>query len=78
MATITLAARSPAMELAAWQAHAEQLKQALPTELLAQPDTRFELGTRDLAAATAIYTYQLGAAFGTDDKGQPAGSYSDT
>jgi hypothetical protein len=67
----------PAMELGAWQAHAEQLKQALPADLLARPDTRFELGTRELGGATAIYTYQLGAAFGTDDKGQPAGSYSD-
>jgi hypothetical protein len=66
------------MELGAWQAHAEQLKQALPPELLARPDTRFELGTRELGGATAIYTYQLGAVFGTDDKGQPAGSYSDT
>jgi hypothetical protein len=66
-----------AMELGAWQAHAEQLKQALPAELLARPDTRFELGVRDLRGATTIYTYQLGALFGNDDKGQPAGSYSD-
>lgn len=66
-----------AMELAAWQAQAAQLEQALPAELRARPDTRFELGTRDLGGATAIYTYQLGAFFGNDDKGQPAGNYSD-
>jgi len=66
-----------AMELAVWQARAKQLEQALPAELRARPDTRFELGTRELGGATAIYTYQLGAAFGTDDKGQSTGTYSD-
>jgi len=67
----------PAMELAAWQARVEQLKQALPAALLARPDTRFELGTRDVAGAAAIYTYQLGAFFGDDEHGQPAGNYTD-
>ena len=66
-----------AMDLATWSVEADHLKRALPAELLARPDTRFELGTRDLGGATAIYTYQLGAAFGNDDKGQPTGSYSD-
>jgi hypothetical protein len=66
-----------AMELGPWQARAEQLKQALPAELLARPDTRFELGVRDLSGAPTIYTYQLGAFFGNDEKGQPTGSYSD-
>jgi hypothetical protein len=60
-----------------WRARAGQLEQALPAELRARPDTRFELGARDLGGATASYTYQLGAAFGDDASGQPTGSYSD-
>lgn len=72
-------ARRPcaAMDLAAWQARSAQLKQLLPPELASRPDTRFELGARDLAGATAIYTYQLGQSFGDDEHGQPAGVYTD-
>jgi len=65
------------MQLAAWRAVADRIEQALPAELRARPDTRFELGAREIAGVTAIYTYQLGAAFGSDDRGQPTGSYSD-
>jgi hypothetical protein len=67
----------PAMALDAWRARRDELAQALPPALRARPDTRFELGARDLAGATAIYTYQLGAAPGTDDRGQPVSAYID-
>ena len=67
----------PAMALEVWQARRDELLKTLPVDLAARPDTRFELGARDVAGAPAIYTYQLGALFGTDDKGQPVGSYSD-
>jgi hypothetical protein len=65
------------MELAPWKARSEELKQSLSPELIARPDTRFEIGERELFGNRAIYTYQLGYFFGQDDKGQPAGDYSD-
>jgi hypothetical protein len=66
-----------AMELAAWRARRDELEQSLPSDLAARPDTRFEIGTRDIANTPAIYTYQLGSFFGTDQRGQPVGAYSD-
>lgn len=66
-----------AMELGAWQARRDELEQSLPPDLAARPDTRFEIGTRDIAGTLAIYTYQLGSFFGTDQRGQPVGAYSD-
>jgi hypothetical protein len=65
------------MKLERWQARGEQLKQFLSKDLVDRPDTQFEVGTRNLWGATAIYTYQLGHFFGTDDRGQPVGAYSD-
>lgn len=65
------------MDLEAWKARSDELKQSLSAELIARPDTRFEVGARELFGMPAIYTYQLGYFFGQDDKGQPAGDYSD-
>jgi len=67
----------PAMELESWQARRDELRQTLPKDLADRPDTRFEIGKRDLSGVPAIYTYQLGAFFGKDEKGQPVGAYSD-
>ena len=67
-----------AMELAAWQAGEPELRRrSLAEALVDRPDTRFEIGARDLGGTPAIYTYQLGQFFGTDDRGQPEGSYTD-
>jgi hypothetical protein len=65
------------MKLERWQARGDQLKQFLSKDLVDRPDTLFEVGARKLAGVTAIYTYQLGHFFGTDDRGQPVGAYSD-
>ena len=66
-----------AMDLAAWQADGELRRRSIHEQLVDRPDTRFELGSRDLDGAPAIYTYQLGYFFGTDERGQPAGSFTD-
>jgi hypothetical protein len=66
-----------AMELDLWQARRDELARSLPPELVGRPDTRLELGVRELRGTTAIYTYQLGAFFGTDAHGQPVGTYRD-
>jgi hypothetical protein len=73
----TKPAGCPAMKLDAWQARRDELIQALPPALRVRPDTRFEIRAHDLAGATAISTYELGASFGTDDHGQPTASYLD-
>jgi len=65
------------MELGPWKAKIDELKQSLSKQLVARPDTRFEVGTRNVLGAPAIYTYQLGAFFGNDDTGNPVGAYSD-
>jgi hypothetical protein len=65
------------MELDAWKAKGDELKQFLSKQLAARPDTRFEVGTRDVLGAPAIFTYQLGADFGKDDSDQPIAAYSD-
>ena len=67
----------PAMELATWRARPELRERSLSKELREQPDTRFEIGARDVAGSSAIYTYQVGWAFGSDEHGQRQGSYSD-
>lgn len=67
----------PAMELAAWQARPELRQRSLSKELRERPETRFEIGARDVAGGPAIYTYQVGWAFGTDERGQRQGTYSD-
>jgi len=67
----------PAMALSAWQARHDELRQSMPKDLADRPDTRFEIGARDLSGVPAIYTYQLGAFFGKDEKGQPVGAYTD-
>jgi len=67
----------PAMELAAWQARPELRQRSLGKELLDRPDTRFEVGAHDIAGSPAIYTYQVGWSFSTDERGQREGSYSD-
>ena len=77
--TVELAACGPcpAMALAAWQARRDELVQALPPALRDRPDTRFEIRARPIGGATAIAIYQLGAAFGSDEHGQPTGDYLD-
>ena len=65
------------MELDAWKAKGDELKQFLSKQLAARPDTRFEVGTRDVLGAPAIFTYQLGADFGKDESDQPVAAYSD-
>lgn len=65
------------MELDAWTARTGELKQSLSEQLIGRPDTRFEVGARDVLGAPAIYTYQLGAFFGKDESGQPIAVYSD-
>jgi hypothetical protein len=65
------------MELDAWKAKGDELKQFLSKQLVARPDTRFEVGTREVLGVPAIYTYQLGAFFGKDERDQPVGAYSD-
>lgn len=67
-----------AMALPAWQARLDELRaESLNQALRDRPDTRFELGARDLHGAPAIYTYQVGWYFGPDAHGQPGGTYSD-
>jgi hypothetical protein len=58
------------------QRRAERVAE-LPAALRDRPDTRVELATRQVAGVTAVATYELGAAFGTDEHGQPAGDYLD-
>ncbi|HSR98338.1 MAG TPA: hypothetical protein VLM79_14875 [Kofleriaceae bacterium] len=65
------------MELDAWKAKGDELKQFLSKQLAARPETRFEVGTRDVLGAPAIFTYQLGADFGKDESEQPVAAYSD-
>jgi len=65
------------MELDAWKAKGDELKQFLSKQLAARPDTRFEVGTRDVLGAPAIFTYQLGADFSKDESDQPVAAYSD-
>jgi hypothetical protein len=65
------------MELDAWKTRTAELKQFLSKQLIARPDTRFEVGTREVLGVPAIYTYQVGAFFGKDERDQPVGAYSD-
>ena len=65
------------MMLDAWTAKGDEHKRFLSKELVARPDTHFEVGALDVSGVTAIYTYQLGSFFGKDDKDQPVGDYSD-
>jgi hypothetical protein len=65
------------MQLDLWKAKADELKQSLSKQLIARPETLFEVGTRDVLGVPAIYTYQLGSFFGKDETGQPVGAYSD-
>jgi hypothetical protein len=65
------------MQLDLWKAKTDELKQSLSKQLIARPETLFEVGTRDVLGAPAIYTYQLASFFGTDETGQPVGAYSD-
>jgi hypothetical protein len=55
----------------------DELVAELPAALRDRPDTRVELATRQVAGVTALATYELGAAFGSDEHGQPAGDYLD-
>jgi hypothetical protein len=65
------------MDLAVWKTRTTQLEQSLGPELLGRSDTRFEIGSRDVAGTPAIYTYQLGYFAGKDKHGQPTSSYTD-
>jgi hypothetical protein len=65
------------MQLELWKAKTDELKQSLSKQLVARPETLFEVGARDVLGAPAIYTYQLASFFGTDETGQPVGAYSD-
>jgi hypothetical protein len=49
----------------------------LPAALRDRADTQVEVATRAIAGVTAVATYKLGAAFGNDEHGQPAGDYVD-
>jgi hypothetical protein len=66
-----------AMDLASWSARQGELRAQLPRELRDRPDTRFEIGAREIAGAPAISTYQLGYAGGVDEKDQPSADYTD-
>lgn len=67
------------MELPAWQAQRAALRrQLISPQLVDRPDTRFELGAREVAGTPMIYTYQVGWSFETDPHGQPSGTYSDS
>jgi len=48
---------------------------ALPAALRDRADTRVEVATPAIAGVTAVAVYKLGAAFGHDEHGQPAGDY---
>ena len=78
--TVTLAAcprprPCPSMQLARWNKLRPELLQQLPASLSARPDTRMDIGTRQVAGATAISIYELGYSGGTDDKDQPSADY---
>ena len=47
------------LELDKWKGR-EDLKEFLPAELQAAPDTKFEVGATDLNGVPMIYTYQVG------------------
>jgi hypothetical protein len=49
------------LELDKWKAR-DDLKEFLPTDLQAAPDTTFEVGTTELDGVPMIYTYQVGMA----------------
>lgn len=49
----------------------------LPAALRARAETQVEVFARRVAGATAVAVYKLGAAFGSDEQGQPAGDYVD-
>ena len=78
--TVTLAAcprprPCPSMQLARWNKLRPELLEQLPASLSARPDTRLDVGTRQVAGATAISIYELGYSSGTDDKDQPSADY---
>jgi hypothetical protein len=55
----------------------DELLAELPAALRDRPETRVELATRQVAGVTAAASYELGAAFASDEHGQPAGDYLD-
>jgi hypothetical protein len=78
---VTLAADAPRacvpMRLPEWQARSDELKQFLDKDLVARSDTRFDIGTRNVAGATVIYTYQLGHLYALDDRNHVVSAHSD-
>ena len=67
----------PSMQLARWNKLRPELLEQLPASLSARPDTRLEIGTREVAGASTISIYELGYASGSDDKDQPSADYID-
>lgn len=59
------------MELAAWQAKTEELKQGMHEILRKSPDTVFEVGQAELGGQPVISVYQLGIASEKDDNDNP-------
>lgn len=57
----TVAATCVPLELDKWKSR-DELKEFLPPELRAAPDTTFEVGMTDMNGVPMIYTYQVGMA----------------
>lgn len=54
-----------------------EVRAGLPAALRERADTRVAVAPREVGGVTAVATYKLGAAFGQDEHGQPAGDYVD-
>jgi hypothetical protein len=65
------------MRLPEWQARSNELKQFLHQDLVARSETQFDIGARNVAGATAIYTYQLGHLLALDDRDRVVNVVSD-
>jgi hypothetical protein len=53
------------MEVAKWQGKPDELKKSLAEPLREAQDTTIEVGATDLKGLPAIFTYELGQAFGS-------------
>jgi hypothetical protein len=75
--TVQIASCGPCSPIDSSAQHRAQIRAELPPTLRDRPETRVELATEQIAGMTALASYQLGAAFGSDPHGQPAGDYVD-
>jgi hypothetical protein len=64
------------MEVAAWRADKATLMQTVDPQLRDRPDSVFEIDSASINGAPAISVYQAGQFFGTDEAGNPVGSFS--